>query len=117
MKKIEHVRALSCEKGLPLVFLGESTGARIPDVMGSQGMAQGGQNTDQYRRLRESPWISVLLGPSYGSSAWYSSMSDVSIMLKGAVLAVSSPKVTSLATGEDIPPEELGGWRRMHPHG
>jgi len=109
MKKIEYMRSLSCDKGLPLVFLGESTGARIPDVMGSQGMAQGGQNTDQYRRLRESPWISVLLGPSYGSSTWYSAMSDISIMLKGAVMAVSSPKVTSLAVGEDLAPEELGG--------
>lgn len=111
MKKIEYMRSISCNKGLPLVFLAESTGARIPDVMGSQGMAQGGQNTDQYRRLRESPWISVLLGPCYGSSTWYSAMSDITIMLKGAVMAVSSPKVTSLATGEDTPPEELGGWR------
>jgi len=111
MKKIEYVRSLSCEKGVPLVFLGESTGARIPDVMGSHGMAQGGQNTDQYRKLRESPWISVLFGPCYGSSAWYSAMSDISIMLKGAVMAVSSPKVTSLAVGEEIPAEELGGWR------
>ncbi len=111
MKKIEHMRSISCEKGMPLVFLGESTGARIPDVMGSQGMAQGGQNTDQYRRLRESPWISVLLGPSYGSSTWYSAMSDISIMLKGAVMAVSSPKVTSLAISEELSPEELGGWK------
>lgn len=111
MKKIEFMRSLSCDRGFPLAFLGESTGARIPDCMGSQGMAQGGQNTSQYRRLRESPWISVLLGPCYGSSAWYSAMSDISVMLKGAVMAVSSPKVTSLATGEDIPPEVLGGWK------
>ena len=111
MKKIDFIRALSCERGWPLVFLGESTGARIPDCMGSQGMAQGGQNTSQYRRLRESPWVSVLLGPCYGSSAWYTAMSDISVMLKGAVMAVSSPKVTSLATGEDTPPEDLGGWK------
>lgn len=111
MKKIDFVRSLCCERGLPLVFLGESTGARIPDCMGSQGMAQGGQNPSQYRRLRESPWISVLLGPCYGSSAWYSAMSDISVMVKGAVMAVSSPKVTSLATGEDTPPEDLGGWK------
>jgi acetyl-CoA carboxylase carboxyltransferase component len=38
-------------------------------------------------------------------------MSDITVMLKGAVMAVSSPKVTSLATGEDAPPEELGGWK------
>ncbi len=111
MKKIEYMRALSCEKSLPLVFLGESTGARMPDCMGAAGMAQGGQNTAQYRRLREAPWISVLLGPSYGSSSWYSAMSDISIMLKGAVMAVSSPKVTRIATGEDTPSDELGGWK------
>jgi len=111
MKKIEYVRRLSCEKGLPLVFLGESTGARIPDVMGAGGMAQGGQNPAQYRRLREAPWVSVLLGPCFGSSAWYSVLSDVSIMLKGATMAVSSPRVTKIAIGEDLTPEELGGWK------
>ena len=111
MRKIDYMRSISCEKGMPLVFLGESTGARMPDCMGSLGMGQGGQNTAQYRRQRESPWISVLLGPCYGSSSWYSAMSDISIMLKGAVMAVSSPKVTRFATGEDISPEELGGWK------
>jgi acetyl-CoA carboxylase carboxyltransferase component len=111
MKKIEYMRSVSCEKGMPLVFLGESAGARIPDCMGSEGMAHAGQNTSQYRRLRESPWVSVLLGPCYGSSAWYSAMSDITVMLKGAVMAVSSPKVTSLAIGEETPPEELGGWK------
>jgi acetyl-CoA carboxylase carboxyltransferase component len=111
MKKIEYVRSLSCEKGLPLVFLGESSGARIPDVMGAGGMAHGGQNTAQYRRLREAPWLSLLLGPCFGSSAWYSVLTDISIMLKGATMAVSSPRVTKVAIGEDIPPEELGGWK------
>jgi len=111
MKKIDYMRSISCEKGMPLVFLGESTGARMPDCMGAVGMAQGGQNTAQYRRLREAPWISVLLGPCYGSSAWYSAMSDINVMRKGAVMAVSSPKVTRFATGEDISPEDLGGWQ------
>jgi acetyl-CoA carboxylase carboxyltransferase component len=111
MKKIEYVRNLSCEKGLPLTFLGESTGARIPDVMGARGMSQGGQNRAQYRRLREAPFLSLLLGPCFGSSAWYAAMSDVVIMLKGAIMAVSSPRVTRIAIGEDTPPQELGGWR------
>jgi len=111
MKKIEYMRALSCEKGLPLVFLGESTGSRMPDTMGSFGMGHGGMNPAQYRRLREAPWLSVLLGPCYGSSSWYTAMSDIAIMQKGAIMAVSSVKVTQLATGEDTPAEELGGWR------
>ncbi len=111
MKKLAYMKSISCEKGLPLVFLGESTGARMPDVMGSKGMGAGGQNTTQYRRLRESPWISVLMGHIYGSSSWYSALSDITIMQKGSIMAVSSPKVTTLATGEDTSPEELGGWK------
>lgn len=113
MKKIDYMRAVSCTKGMPLVFLGESAGSRMPDSMGALGMAHGGQNPVQYRRLREAPWISVLLGPSYGSSAWYAAMSDINIMLKSAVMAVASPKVTRIVTGEDTPPEDLGGWK-MH---
>ncbi len=111
MKKIDYMRNVSCQKGIPLVFLAESTGARMPDSMGALGMSYGGQNPAQYRRLREAPWVSVILGPCYGSSSWYSAMSDITIMQKGAVMAVSSPKVTALATGEETPPEELGGWR------
>jgi acetyl-CoA carboxylase carboxyltransferase component len=111
MKKIDYMRNWSCEKGFPLFFLAESTGARMPDSMGAYGMGHGGQNKAQYRRLREAPWMSILLGPCYGSSSWYSALSDISIMLKGAVMAVSSPKVTQIATGEDTPQEELGGWK------
>lgn len=113
MKKIEYMRSLSCEKGLPLVFLGESSGARIPDTLGAVGMAVGGQNPVQYRRLRESPWISILLGHSYGSSAFYSAMSDIVVMQKNASVGIISSKMTRIATGEDTPPTKLAGWE-MH---
>ena len=54
------------------VFLGESSGARMPDHMGSRGMgALLGNDGAQYQRLRETPWASATLGPSYGSSSWY----------------------------------------------
>jgi len=111
MKKIEYMRAWSCESEKPLVFFNESTGARMPDIMGTWAMSQGGQNKLQYRRYREAPWIAALMGPSFGSGTWYSVMSDIAVMLKGAVMAVSSPKVTMIATGEDTPWEELGGWK------
>ena len=116
MKKIEYMRAWSCESEKPLVFFNESTGARMPDIMGTWAMAQGGQNKLQYRRCREAPWIAALMGPSFGSGTWYSVMSDIAVMLKGAVMAVSSPKVTMIATGEDTPWEELGGWKLHYEH-
>ena len=38
MKKIAHVKRVATERGFPLVFFGESSGARMPDNMGARGM-------------------------------------------------------------------------------
>lgn len=111
-RKIGHMKRVATQRGMPLVFLGESSGARMPDHMGSRGMGTLlGNDGAQYQRLREIPWASATLGLSYGSSSWYSVMSDFHVMRKGAVLAVSSSLLASLAIREEVDPQELGGWR------
>jgi len=110
-RKIKYVKTVARKRGLPVVFLGESSGARMPDAMGADGTVAGGDDPLQYVRLREAPWVSAVLGPCYGSSSWYASMSDFVVMRKGAVMAVSSPRLTSMAISESVDPEELGGWR------
>ena len=111
-KKIGHIKKTATQRGIPLIFLGESSGARMPDHMGSAGMGSLlGNDGTQYRRTREIPWVSATLGMSYGSSSWYSVMSDFNVMRKGAILAVSSPILASMAISEDVDPEALGGWR------
>jgi methylmalonyl-CoA decarboxylase subunit alpha len=110
-KKIAYMKRIACSRGIPLVFLNEAAGARMPDFMGARGMVAMAQDPTQYQRLRDAPWAACLLGPCYGSGTWYSVMSDFRAMRKGAIMAVSSPKVTVLATGEDTPEEELGGWK------
>jgi methylmalonyl-CoA decarboxylase subunit alpha len=112
-KKIRHVREVASRSGMPLIFLGESTGARMPDRMGAEGRAILGQDPYEYQRLRQSPWASALLGPCYGSSTWYACMSDYVVMRKGAAFAVASGRVTSMAINQEVDPEELGGWK-MH---
>ena len=113
MKKIKHVKQVATKRGLPLVFLGESSGARMPDRMGSAGRAIIAQDPTEYQRLRETPWVAALLGPCYGSSTWYSAMSDFVVMRKGAIMAIASPGVTSIAINKPIEPEELGGWKLL----
>ena len=113
MKKIRHVKQVASKRGLPLVFLGESSGARMPDRMGAAGRAIIAQDPAEYQRLRETPWVSALLGQCYGSSTWYSAMSDFVVMRKGAIMAIASPNVTSIAINKPIDPEELGGWRLL----
>lgn len=111
-RKIAHMRRVATQRGLPLVFLGESSGARMPDHMGSRGMgALLGNDGLQYQRLRETPWASATLGLSYGSSSWYAVLSDFCVMRKSAVLAVSSSLLASLAIREEVDPQQLGGWQ------
>ena len=113
MKKIKHVKQVGAKRGLPLVMLGESSGARMPDRMGSAGRATIAQDPTEYQRLRETPWVSALLGACYGSSTWYSAMSDFVVMRKGAIMAIASPGVTAIAINKPITSEELGGWKLL----
>ena len=112
MKKIGQMKRAAVARGMPLVFLGESSGARLPDNMGARGMGSLlAQDPAQYLRQRESPWVSAALGPCYGSSTWYCVLSDFNVMRKGAIVAVSSSLLASLAMNDPVDAEELGGWR------
>lgn len=111
MRKIARLKETATRSGMPLVFLGESSGSRLPDSLGAEAMAGAGMDNQQYCRRRETPWVSAVLGPCLGSSTWYACLSDFVVMRKGAFLAVSSARVTSLAIGEEVDPEQLGGWR------
>ena len=82
MSKVGHVKGVATRCGMPMVFLGESTGARMPDVMGAAAIASGDRPT-QYRRMRETPWVSAVLGHCYGSSSWYAALADFVVMRKG----------------------------------
>ena len=111
-KKLAHLKRVATQRGMPMVFLGESSGARMPDHMGAKGMgALLGNDGLQYQRTRETPWAAATLGYSYGSSSWYSVLSDFNVIRKGAILAVSSPLLAELATGEQIDAQEMGGWK------
>jgi methylmalonyl-CoA decarboxylase subunit alpha len=109
-KKQGHVRALATKNGFPIVNLMECAGGRIPDIMGAGGIGMSGERA-VYRNPRTVPWISAVLGLTYGGGAFTCINSDFVVMRKGAVLAVSSQMVTSVAIGEDEDPQSLGGWR------
>lgn len=111
-KKMGHIRRTATEKGMPFVHIGESTGARLPDAMGARGMGLLlGNDTTQFRRTRESPWVAAALDMAFGSSAWLCCCADFAVMKKGSIMSVSSPRLVSMAIGEKVDLEELGGWR------
>lgn len=111
-KKMGYVRRVCTEKGMPFVHIGESTGARLPDTMGSKGMGTLlGNDVLQFRRMRDTPWVAAALDTSFGSSAWMCCCSDFAVMKKGSIMSVSSPRLVSMAIGEKVDLEQLGGWR------
>jgi len=111
VRKMGHMRRTAIANGIPLVLLNESSGARIPDTMGAIGTGTLGQDPAQFIRLREIPYVAAVLGPSFGTACWFSMLSDFVVMRKGALLAISSPKVTSIAISQKIEPEDLAGWK------
>src|SRR5262245_11515877 len=111
-RKMGYVRRVCIERGLPFVHIGESTGARLPDTMGSKGMGLLlGNDITQFRRMRDTPWAAAALDTSFGSSAWQCCCADFAVMKKGSIMSVSSPRLVSMAIGEKVDLEELGGWR------
>ena len=114
-KKQYYVRETCRKNGMPLVHLMECAGGRIPDIMGAAGIGRAGEGA-RYTHSRESPWASAVLGLTYGGGAFTCINSDFVVMRKGAVLAVSSSMVTSVAIAEDADPQALGGWR-LHSEG
>lgn len=108
-KKMAHIKETGAESGFPVVFLSESTGVRMPDIMG-EGMGASDEGR-RFLRPRKAPWVSAQLGLCFGSSAWHAVAADFNVMRKGAVMAVASPMMVSRAVGREVDGEELGGWR------
>ena len=116
LKKESELRHQAAEKGFPVIYLAECGGARMPDIMGSQGLAAfGGLSPDGFvrslSRERLSPMITAAMGECYGGSAWMCCLADFVVQMKGAAIAVSGPRVLEIALSEIITEEELGGWK------
>ncbi len=65
MRKIARLKDTANRSGMPLIFLGESSGSRVPDSLGAEAMAAAGQDPQQYCRRRETPWVGAVLGPAW----------------------------------------------------
>lgn len=102
-----------CERALamgqPIVHFGQTGGGRIPDLIGSEGISEAGELFDIARRRHVVPMATAIVGQSFGGSSFLSALSDFVVMTRGSCLAVTSPRVFEVATGEVTTFEEVGG--------
>lgn len=115
-RKEGEIKVLAAHRGYPVIYLGEAGGARMPDIMGSTGLASfGGGGFDTYlkamSRVRQTPMVTAILGECYGMPTWMACLSDFVVQVKGSAMGVSGPRVVELALGETVSDEELGGWQ------
>ena len=109
--KEDRLRSISVEKGYPTITLGDAGGARIPDIMGSDGLSSMTFRAEVLRDPRKAPLIATIMGECFGGPSWMAAVADFVVMVKGCCMAVSGPRVLEIAMGENITPEELGGWK------
>ena len=98
------------QMGIPIVHFGQTGGGRIPDLIGSEGISEAGELFQYFgRRRHQVPMATAIVGQSFGGSSFLSALSDFVVMTRGSCLAVTSPKVFEIATGEVISFEDVGG--------
>ncbi|PCJ59422.1 MAG: carboxyl transferase [Candidatus Hydrogenedentota bacterium] len=110
-KKSRFLNNLAIEKGYPIINLGEGGGARIPDIMGSDGLSAMTIGQESGQRMRRVPMVATIMGECFGSPSWHAALSDFVVQQKGSCMAVAGPRVLELSTGEKVDLEELGGWQ------
>ena len=90
-RKEGELKLLAAHRGYPVIYLGEAGGARMPDIMGSAGLASyGGGGFDTYlqimSRIRQAPMITAIMGECYGMPTWMACLSDFVVQVKGSAM-------------------------------
>ena len=100
---------------VPLIFLGEAGGARMPDCQGSKeicalsGYVLDGLRTE-YTHFRTQPFIFAALGECYGVADFQANLADFVVQVKGSAISVSGPRALGRAIGQTYSGEEMGGY-------
>jgi methylmalonyl-CoA decarboxylase subunit alpha len=103
-------RALRARK--PILYLVDSSGARITDQAGFFANLRGIGKYFYYHSLLSGaiPQVAVLYGPCVAGAAYTPVFCDVTIMVRGmSAMCIASPRMVEMVTGERIEMQALGG--------
>ena len=108
-RKLARVYEQARRSGNPFVYIGETGGARLPDMLSAAGYSSEAVFPWLMTRQREVPVACAIVGESFGGSSFVAGMSDFVVQVRGSVLAITSPRVIEVATGQQVSNETLGG--------
>jgi len=110
--KVGRLRELALSKRIPFVWLLDSAGARIQEVVGSLFAGSGHLFREEVVMSGVIPQVAALMGPCAAGTAYIPGLADFVPMVKGrGSMALAGPHLVRAAVGEDVTQEELGGSR------
>ncbi len=109
--KIAYLLDFAAKVGIPVIGLNDSGGARIQEGVD----ALKGYGDIFYRNSIYSgviPQITIIMGPNAGGAVYSPAIGDFIIQTKNpsAYMFITGPRVIKTVTGEEVTPQELGGW-------
>ncbi|MFB6206699.1 MAG: acyl-CoA carboxylase subunit beta, partial [Haloglomus sp.] len=112
VEKFLRMQQRALKTGRPVLYLMDSSGGRIDQQSGFFANREGiGKYYYNHSMLSgRVPQICVLYGPCIAGAAYTPVFADFTIMVRGmSAMAIASPRMVQMVTGEDIDLQELGG--------
>ena len=112
VEKFLRLQERAMKTGRPVLYLMDSSGGRIDEQTGFFAHREGiGRYYYNHSMLSgRVPQICVLYGPCIAGAAYTPVFADFTIMVEGmSAMAIASPRMVEMVTGESISLEDLGG--------
>ncbi|WP_049970431.1 acyl-CoA carboxylase subunit beta [Haladaptatus cibarius] len=116
VEKFLRMQQRALQSGNPVLYLMDSSGGRIDQQTGFFANREGiGKYYYNHSMLSgRVPQICVLYGPCIAGAAYTPMFADFTIMVEEmSAMAIASPRMVKMVTGEDISMQDLGG-AQMH---
>lgn len=112
VEKFLRMQQRALKTGKPVLYLMDSSGGRIDQQTGFFANREGiGKYYYNHSMLSgRVPQICVLYGPCIAGAAYTPVFADFTVMVEGmSAMAIASPRMVEMVTGEEIDLQELGG--------
>ena len=114
VEKFLRMQQRALKTGRPVLYLMDSSGGRIDQQSGFFANREGiGKYYYNHSMLSgRVPQICVLYGPCIAGAAYTPVFADFTVMVEGmSAMAIASPRMVKMVTGEEIEMQDLGGAR------
>ncbi|MES3161146.1 MAG: acyl-CoA carboxylase subunit beta [Halorubrum sp.] len=114
VEKFLRMQERALKTGKPVLYLMDSSGGRIDQQTGFFANREGiGKYYYNHSMLSGAvPQICVLYGPCIAGAAYTPVFADFTVMVEGmSAMAIASPRMVKMVTGEEIEMNDLGGPR------